>query len=124
MTLAVQRVSASSFAFTPSFHETDITVQLSGTADLVAVEPLQGFLTELRGDIARLKPRRLEIDVRELYFINSSCLKALVNLVFFLREADHTPLLEFVTDKKLTWQERALSPIRRMSPSTVAIKII
>jgi hypothetical protein len=44
--------------------------------------------------------------------------------VFFLREAEHTPLLEFVTDGKLTWQERALAPLRRMSPSTVSIRIL
>ncbi len=124
MTLAVREVVTPTFTFVPKLQGTDLCCALTGTADLVAVEPLQDFLKELREDVARLRPPRVEVDVRALLFINSSCLKAFVNLVFFLREAAHTPLLEFVTDGKLTWQERALAPLRRMSPSTVSIRIL
>lgn len=121
MTLQVEAVTAPSYTFTPETKDEEIHVVFSGTGDLVAVEALGAFLNELREDVVRLEAPRLVLDLRQLYFINSSCLKAFVNLVFFLQEASPQTSVEFIADKKLSWQERAVSPLHRMSPKTVTI---
>ncbi len=121
MTLHVEAITAPSFTFTPTQQGDELHVTFTGTGDLVAVEPLGTFLREVRDDAVRLQISRLVLDLRKLFFINSSCLKAFVNLVFFLKDTPHQPMIEFLTDEKLAWQERAVSPLQRMSPQTVRI---
>ncbi len=119
--LRIEAVTADSYSFTPTLEAEAIVIRFGGTGDLVAVVPLGAFLGDLRDEVLRLKPKVLRLDVRELYFINSSCLKAFVNLVFYLAGAGSEAMVEFVTNSHLAWQERALSPIARMAPTTVRI---
>ncbi|HET9955169.1 MAG TPA: hypothetical protein VFQ61_11730 [Polyangiaceae bacterium] len=119
--LRVKRVALESFGIEPFVTEDRMILRLSGTGDMVAVEPLKDCLDEARKDIARLSFKSLEVDIRALYLLNSSCIKALVRFIFVVQQDGPKFGIRFLVDKNLTWQARALSALTRMAPDLVTI---
>ena len=63
----------------------------------------------------------VEFDVRALYFLNSSCLKAFISFICGLAGQGLKCKVQFVTDARLGWQRRSLTALERMSPELVSI---
>lgn len=119
--LSVKKIALESFAIEPSEIAGGLSVRLSGTGDTVAVEPLRDCLEQIRADMIRLKLKHLEIDIRSLYLLNSSCIKSLVRFLYILQTDGPNISVGFSVDKNLSWQARALSPLTRMAPDIVKI---
>ena len=119
--LSVKKVSLESFALEASKTPEGLSLKLSGTGDMVAVEPLRIGLEQVRADMIRLKLKHLEIDIRSLYLLNSSCIKGLVRFLYILQTDGPKISVGFSVDKNLSWQARALSPLTRMAPEIVKV---
>lgn len=119
--LSVKKVALESFAIEPSETAGGLVLKLSGTGDMVAVEPLRACLDQVREDMIRLKLKHLEIDIRALYLLNSSCIKGLVRFLYILQTDGPKISVGFSVDKNLSWQARALSPLTRMAPDIVRV---
>jgi hypothetical protein len=119
--LSIKKVVLESFAIDASSTGRRAVIRLSGTGDMVAVEPLKACLEQVRGDVTRLNFEGIEIDIRALYLLNSSCIKALVHFIYLLQTDGPRFSIKFSVDHNLSWQARALSPLVRMAPDIVHV---
>ncbi|WP_433926958.1 MULTISPECIES: hypothetical protein [Sorangium] len=119
--LRVEPVVTESFGIEPALRDDALSVKLTGTGDMAAVAPLGSLLKELQWEAVRLRVSAVEFDVRALYFLNSSCLKAFISFICGLAGQGLKCKVQFVTDARLGWQRRSLTALERMSPELVSI---
>ncbi|WP_437954681.1 hypothetical protein WME76_24255 [Sorangium sp. So ce119] len=119
--LRVEPVVTESFGIEPALRDDALSVKLTGTGDMAAVAPLGSLLKELQWEAVRLRVSAVEFDVRALYFLNSSCLKAFISFICGLAGHGLKCKVQFVTDARLGWQRRSLTALERMSPELVSI---
>ncbi|KYF56135.1 hypothetical protein BE08_23065 [Sorangium cellulosum] len=119
--LRVEPVVTESFGIEPALREDTLRVRLTGTGDMAAAAPLGSILKDLQWEAVRLRVSAVEFDVRALYFLNSSCLKAFIAFICGLAGHGLRCKVQFVTDARLGWQRRSLTALERMSPELVSI---
>ncbi len=122
--LSVSSIHLDSFQIEVSEERNSLSLRLSGTGDMAAVEPLKECLGQVRNDMARLGLKRTDIDIRALYLLNSSCIKAFVRFIYSMQTDGPQFPLRFVVDGKLSWQARALSAFTRMAPDLVTVEAV
>ncbi len=121
--LPFKNVALESFGLEATLGEGKATLRLSGTGDMLAVEPLKRCLNELRVELLERHIQRLEVDMQSLYLLNSSCIKAFVSMVYSIQSAGHDLRLKFMVDKNLSWQARTIAPLARMAPEVVSVSL-
>ncbi|KYF72698.1 hypothetical protein BE17_21370 [Sorangium cellulosum] len=119
--LRVEPVVTDSFGIEPALRDDTLGVKLTGTGDMAAVAPLDMFLKDMQSEAMRLRVSAVEFDVRALYFLNSSCLKAFISFISRLGSQGLRCKIQFLTDARLGWQRRSLTALERMSPELVSI---
>ncbi|HTN86412.1 MAG TPA: hypothetical protein VL242_22080 [Sorangium sp.] len=119
--LRVEPVVTDSFGIEPALRDDTLGVKLTGTGDMAAVAPLDMFLKDMQSEAMRLRVSAVEFDVRALYFLNSSCLKAFISFISRLGTQGLRCKIQFLTDARLGWQRRSLTALERMSPDLVSI---
>jgi hypothetical protein len=119
----LQEFSATSFSTKTTFEPEAGRVQLAGNADMNAVAGLGGYLKALHVEVARQQLKRVVVDIRDLYFMNSSCLKALVTWITTVQAMAPTGRyrIEFISNDKLPWQRRSLDALRNLGAGTVDV---
>ncbi|MFZ5889516.1 MAG: hypothetical protein ACOY0T_00460 [Myxococcota bacterium] len=117
----LKNITLDSFGLEARLEEDKATLRLSGTGDMLAVEPLKQCLKALQAELAYQHLSRLDVDIRSLYLMNSSCIKAFVSMIYALQTAERELTIEFVVDKNLSWQARAIAPLERMAPELVRV---
>lgn len=113
---------AKTFAFVPVLEGTVPTVKLSGTGDAEAVPPLDRFLKLVHKDLVDDRRGAVAVDLRELYFINSSCLKAFVSWIHKVKTAENGYQIRLQMNPRLSWQRRSLEPLKRLAPKVVILE--
>ncbi|MDC0677354.1 hypothetical protein [Sorangium atrum] len=119
--LKVESVVTDSFGIEPALREDTLSIKLTGTGDMAAAAPLGSYCKALQAEVARLSVSAVEFDVRSLYFLNSSCLKAFISFICGLAGQGLKCRVQFLTDARLGWQRRSLTALERMSPELVSI---
>ena len=119
--LKVDSVVTDSFGIEPALRDDTLSVKLTGTGDMAAAAPLGSYFKTLQAEVIRLSVSAVEFDVRALYFLNSSCLKAFISFISRLGTQGLRCKIQFVTDARLGWQRRSLTALERMSPELVSI---
>ncbi|WP_433929015.1 hypothetical protein AB3662_36100 [Sorangium cellulosum] len=117
----VDPIVTESFAIERTVSNDTLCVKVTGTGDMAAVAPLGLFLEDLQSEALRLRVSAVVFDVRALYFLNSSCLKAFISFVFSLTGQGLRCKVEFLTDARLGWQRRSLTALERIAPELVSI---
>jgi len=104
-----------------SFHDGEITVRLIGEAAYLAGPPLEGFFAKIHQEADRLSVARVQVDLRVLMFMNSSCLKALTMWIHSVSLLPSDRRYRIVLQSKPTihWQKRSLEAIRNLAPELV-----
>jgi hypothetical protein len=100
-----------------------LTVAFTGNLDMDALALLKDFYVSLHREAAALKVARVDVQLHELYFINSSCLKVLVTWISQVREgagAEHYPI-RFLTNPNLHWQRRSLNALQCLARDLITI---
>jgi hypothetical protein len=121
--LGLSHVVETGFSLRPELAEGTLTVHFSGNADMAAVEKLSAYLKEVHREAIGLAATEVSFDFRDLYFMNSSCLKAFVNLIDTVsREEQCRYRLRFLANAKLHWQRRSLEALRRLGPDLVTVE--
>lgn len=119
--LAVTEVSLESFQIRPGAKDGGVVLAVSGTGDMAAVPALTNCLSQVRQTMKDPELSVLEVDIRGLYLLNSSCIKALVHFIYLVDSSGSDFTIEFVVDKNITWQPRALAALCRMAPALVTV---
>jgi hypothetical protein len=100
-----------------------ICLTISGNADMEMVPLLGPFLQQFHEKIGELGVRLVLVDLRNLYFMNSSCIKALLTWIASVKKLTLGDLyrVQFLTNPKQHWQKRSLRAIQDFAPSIVVV---
>jgi hypothetical protein len=121
--LGITALETPTFSVHPTLEEDVLVARVAGNGDMAAIEPLARYVKILHKEALALGLSRVHLDVRDLYFLNSSCLKSLLTWINGL-SADTPPAYGvcFITNANLFWQRRSLEALRRLAPNVVTIE--
>ena len=114
-------VRAESFAILPEDDPVEPSVKLTGNADSLAAEPLDDYLASLHVRLRMHGIRSMHVDLTELYFMNSSCLKAFASWIYDVKKDGGPYRISLRTNSGLSWQRRSLKTLVRMAPDVVSL---
>jgi anti-anti-sigma factor len=97
-------------------------VSLSGNGDVRAQEALEAFLGQLHGEAMRVGATQVELDCRELKFMNSCCLKALVSWIGAVQDSGGHYRICFLSNPRLHWQKRSFRALTCFAAELVTIQ--
>jgi anti-anti-sigma factor len=124
MTSWVRTTKENDFAAKASIGEGRIMVSLSGTADVTSRNQLDHFLREVHQEAQRRRAEEVTVDVRQLEFMNSSCLKCLVWWVSTVQEqpADAKYRIVFLSSPSVYWQRRSLDALACLAGDIISVQ--
>jgi anti-anti-sigma factor len=124
MTLALPDVVSDQLGIDGRLVDDIIEVQLAGTADTAVRAELDDYITKLHAEAVRLNVPAVVVDLRELEFMNSSCLKVFVAWLAILRELE--PIAQYRirirSNPALLWQRRSLAALSCFAIDLVTIE--
>jgi len=120
----VETMKENDFAAQASTNERRIQVSLTGTADLTVKSQLDHFLREVHSEAQRCLAEEVTVDVRQLEFMNSSCLKCLVWWISTVQEqpGEGKYRIVFVSSPSVYWQRRSLNALACLANEIVTIQ--
>ena len=124
MTSWVRTAKENDFSANASTGEGRIMVSLSGTADVTSRNQLDHFLREVHQEAQRQRAEEVTVDVRQLEFMNSSCLKCLVWWVSTVQEqpTEGKYRIVFVSSPSVYWQRRSLDALACLAEEIISIQ--
>jgi hypothetical protein len=111
------------FTLEPIVDSATIAVKLSGNADSHAVLPLELFLKQLHEKVVEDGGTEVHVDLVDLYFMNSSCIKALASWMHKVKITGSAYKVYLEINPRLPWQRRSLEPIRRLTPTVAVLRV-
>jgi hypothetical protein len=102
-----------------------ICVTLAGTADARVQTALSNFLAELHASATAGGVGAVEMDLRDLAFMSSSCMKSMVTWLGAVDGAAPGPgrySISFVSNPRLQWQRRSLQALSCFAADLVSIR--
>ena len=109
-----------------SAHQADgeVVLQLSGTADLRVTEQLSEVLLTIHEVASIRQVRRVTVDMTDLEFMNSSCVKSFVSWLAGIhgRNESIPYKVRFLSNPEILWQRNSLRAIRCMVPDIVTVE--
>src|SRR3954469_3244395 len=110
------------FDATLAIDNATLRVKLAGTADLLVQQQLSAFLDAVHTCATDHLATSVLVDLNELGFINSSCLKSMVTWIFKVRteEKPRQYQIIFLTDPKARWQQRSFHALSSMCAELVS----
>lgn len=124
--LTLPVVQKEGFSLVPTLKDQTLVVRFAGNGDMEATPILGMYLKRVHEEVCRLAIREVVFDIGELYFMNSSCLKAFITwlcLVHEMEEADRC-VARFLSNPRLHWQRRSLEALRHYAPDVVRIDVV
>jgi hypothetical protein len=100
-----------------------IRLAMTGSAETPAYEALMALVRRLQAHTRERRPSEVVVDLRELDFMNSSCLKTFVTWLGELRDADSVAQypVRFLFDRNKHWQRRTVGALKSFAPGVVTI---
>lgn len=124
MTSWVETMKENDFTADASTSERRIQVSLTGTADLTVKSQLDRFLRDVHSEAQRCLAEEVTVDVRQLEFMNSSCLKSLVWWISTVQEqpGEGKYRIIFVSSPSVYWQRRSLNALACLASEIITIQ--
>ena len=124
MTLALTDVATDQLTTEGHLADGPITVRISGTADTAVRAQLDDYIKRLHDEAVRLRVPAVVVDLRELEFMNSSCLKIFVAWIAQLRDLDTAAQykVRIRSNPDLLWQRRSLAALSCFAIDLVTIE--
>jgi len=124
MTTWAQTTTENDFAANASASERRILVSLTGTADVTVRDQLDQFLRDVHQEAQNCRAEEVTVDVRQLEFMNSSCLKC---LVWWVSTVHDQPVegkyhIVFVSSPSVYWQRRSLDALACLAGDVISIQ--
>lgn len=103
--------------------ETALIAKLSGTADLRVTDSVEAILTRVHQTALELSIAEVQMDLRELEFMNSSCFKSFVS---WISDVSDLPAgqyrIRFLSNPSILWQRRSLHALSCFAAELVTIE--
>jgi len=103
---------------------TVITSRLRGTADTEVKPELDVYIHALHDEACRVNATKIQVDLRELEFMNSSSFKVFVTWLARVREmpAEQQYRIHFLSNPSMHWQRRSLAALSCFAVNLVTIE--
>jgi hypothetical protein len=113
------------FSATVSHDAENIVVRFTGNADIVAQKHLDRLLGDVHEQAGRLRVGRVKVDIRDLSFMNSSCIKDVIVWLEKVRktEESHRYLVAFLSSATQPWQRRSLIALTTFGRGIVSVEV-
>jgi hypothetical protein len=123
MTIIVPPISRDGFSLDVADVNDELHVRVVGNADMEVLPAMTPFLRQLHDELGRAGIREIKVDLRELLFMNSSCLKSFVLWISSVSKLppDSAYRIRFLSNSRLHWQRRSLEALRAFAPQVVEI---
>jgi hypothetical protein len=124
MTSWVETLKENDFTADASTSERRIQVSLTGTADLTVKTQLDRFLRAVHTEAQRCLAEEVTVDVRQLEFMNSSCLKCFVWWISTVQEqpGEGKYRIVFVSSPSVYWQRRSLNALACLANDIITVQ--
>ena len=124
MTSWVETMKENDFTADASTSERRIQVNLTGTADLTVKSQLDRFLRDVHSEAQRCLAEEVTVDVRQLEFMNSSCLKSFVWWISTVQEqpGEGKYRIVFVSSPSVYWQRRSLNALACLANDIITVQ--
>jgi hypothetical protein len=121
--LEVLTVSRDDFAVSAHCDGPTIKASLRGTADHTANELVQVLLDRIHADARVLDVSSVEVDIRGLEFLSSSCFRHFIDWLARVHDLDdrHRYSVQFLSSPQFHWQRRTLESLRCFGDGLVEI---
>jgi hypothetical protein len=98
-------------------------VTLVGNADLNVKAELERFMAAVHEEARRVGAAEVVVDLQQLEFMNSSCLKSLVWWISAVHDlaAAHRYHITFLSSPTMHWQRRSLNALAGLAGDVVSI---
>ena len=122
--LRVAAIMGPTFSAHANMRGEALRVSLVGNGDVRAQDALEVFLTGLHAEASRLGVALVELDCRDLQFMNSCCLKALVSWIGAVQDAPTEVQYKicFLSNPRLHWQKRSFRALTCFAAELVTIQ--
>jgi hypothetical protein len=104
-------------------ESSSLVAKLSGTADLRVTDSVEAILTRVHQKALELGIPEVQMDLRDLEFMNSSCFKSFVS---WISEVSDMPQgqyrIRFLSNPKMLWQRRSLHALSCFAAELVTIE--
>lgn len=122
MKLGLEPMTREGHSIVPKFVDRKLVLKMVGTFDMTSATALQLYLDQVQAEARKSQVLELVIDVAEVYYLGSSCIKAFVTLTVGMKSGTAGMLLRLITNPRLDWQERAFSVLARIAPDRVIVE--
>jgi hypothetical protein len=124
MSIELPAPTSNVLAISASFAEGVVSSRFVGTADIEAKEYLDEVVKKLHAEAQRLAVTKVELDFRELEFMNSSSFKVFVSWLAALQDLapEKQYRIHVRSNPNLHWQRRSLAALSCFAVDLVAIE--
>lgn len=119
--IALPPVESKGFSLSMDTSGSRPTVKFNGNGDTEAIAPLNRFLKLLHKSVLEGKVAEVAVDLGQLYFMNSSCLKAFVSWIYQVKTGGDLYRIRLLMNPRLHWQRRSLERLARLAPKVVTL---
>jgi hypothetical protein len=111
------------FAVEASGDDSGLRARFIGNADMDAIAPLETLLPRLHAELLRVGAKEIEVDLRDLEFMNSACMKLFVNWVSDILDVPEEKRyrLRFRSNPEIRWQKRSLMALQCFTTDVVTV---
>jgi hypothetical protein len=122
MNPAMDTMQSSGFSIVSDESLEKPLVKLTGNGDAAAVQPLDDYLIRLHEQLRSQKSVGVLVDLTQLYFMNSSCIKAFASWIHDVDTSDAPYAVRMRFNPGLRWQKRTLETLTRLAPRIVQLE--
>lgn len=97
-------------------------VRFAGTGEAEGAAVLDRYLGVLHQHALTRELREVVLELWELEFINSSCLKAMVAWIYKVDTEGRPYKIRLLRDASLHWQRTSIATLQRLAPEVVVIE--
>jgi hypothetical protein len=117
----VNDISTPTFKAWAMWRGRHIAVKFSGVADMSTKALLDQFLSALHEELKKMPSVDVALDILDLEFMNSSCIKALISWITrnVNQPKERQYLITIHTDANRLWQRRSVQALCMMAPGVV-----
>ena len=104
-------------------QDSALIAKLSGTADLRVTDSVEAILTRVHQTAIELAISEVQMDLRDLEFMNSSCFKSFVSWISDVSDMPQGQYrIRFLSNPKMLWQRRSLHALSCFAAELVTIE--
>lgn len=104
-------------------EEAALVAKLSGTADLRVTDSVEAILTRVHQKALELHISEVQMDLRDLEFMNSSCFKSFVSWISEVSDLTAGQYrIRFLSNPRILWQRRSLHALSCFAAELVTIE--